>query len=63
MDDLIRRVRSISVTLDAAAEANAERRWEHKLILIPVWFLALSGLVLVWFSLRALKEAGKDREP
>jgi Doubled CXXCH motif (Paired_CXXCH_1) len=63
LDDLVRHVRSISVALDAAAEANAEQRWEHKLILIPVWFLALSGVVLVWFSLRALKEAGKDREP
>lgn len=63
LDELGRRVRSISVALDAAAEAAAERRWEHKLILVPVWFLALSGVVLVWFSLRALKEAGKDREP
>jgi hypothetical protein len=63
LDDLVRRVRSTSVDLGAAAEASAERRWERKLILIPVWFLALSAVVLVWFSLRALKEAGGKRGP
>jgi hypothetical protein len=60
LDDLTRRVRSISVDLDAAAEASAERRWEHKLILLPVWFLALSAVVLALLTLRTLKEADGD---
>jgi hypothetical protein len=29
----------------------AEQRWEHKLLLIPVWFLALAIVVLAWFRL------------
>jgi hypothetical protein len=60
LDDLTRRVRSISVDLDAAAEASAERRWEHKLVLLPVWFLALSALALALLTLRTLKEADGD---
>jgi hypothetical protein len=38
----------------ATAEARAEQRWEHKLLLIPVWFLTLSGLAFAWFKLRDL---------
>ncbi|HYL70153.1 MAG TPA: hypothetical protein VEY89_02480, partial [Candidatus Dormibacteraeota bacterium] len=62
LDELGRRVRSISVDLGAAAEATAERRWEHRLLLLLVWFLALSAAVLAWLTLRGLKEAGEDRE-
>jgi hypothetical protein len=50
------------VDLSAAAEASAARRWEHRLILLPVWFLVLSALVLTWLTLRGLKESDKDRE-
>lgn len=63
LDDLGRRVRSISVELTNAAEARSEERWEHRLWLAPVWFLGLSALVLGWFTLRSLKKAGPDREP
>lgn len=62
LDELSRRVHSISVDLDAAAEASAERRWEHKLILLPVWFLTLSAVVLALLTLRALKETDTSRE-
>ncbi|HUL01830.1 MAG TPA: hypothetical protein VLV16_01220 [Gemmatimonadales bacterium] len=62
LEELSRRVRSISVDLDAAAEAAAERRWEHKLILLPVWFLALSAVVLAWLALRGLKETDQSRD-
>lgn len=55
LEDLSRQVASISRDIQAAEEVAAEDIWEHKLILIPVWFLALSGVVLAWFKLRSLR--------
>lgn len=52
LDDLSRRVGSISRDLTEIAEGSAERRWEHRLLLVPVWFLALSAILLAWFRLR-----------
>jgi hypothetical protein len=52
LEDLGRRVGSISRDIRSAAEVAMEERWEHKLILIPVWFLALSAVVLAAFRLR-----------
>jgi hypothetical protein len=54
LEDLSLQVTSISRDIRAVEEVAAEERWEHKLILIPVWFLALSGVVLAWFKLRGL---------
>jgi len=54
MDDLSRRVSSNTELVRATAEARAEARWEHKLLLVPVWFLALSAMTFVWFRLRDL---------
>lgn len=62
LEELSRRVHSISVELGGAAEALSEQRWEHKLILAPVWFLALSAVVLAWFTWRALREADRGQE-
>ncbi|MGE0353369.1 MAG: hypothetical protein AB7I33_10610 [Gemmatimonadales bacterium] len=62
LDDLERKVRSISVDLDAAAEVSREEHWEEKLLLIPVWFLTLSAIVLGWMALRSLKASGAGRE-
>jgi len=59
LEDLSRRVRSISRDLRGMAEATAERRWEHKLLLLPVWFLALAALTLAWFVLRDVERSGK----
>jgi hypothetical protein len=56
LDDLSRQVGSISTDIRATAEVAAEHRWEHGLTLIPVWFLALSAIVLAWFKLRALRK-------
>lgn len=56
IEDLRRRVGSISRDIRATAEVSAERRWEHKLLLVLVWFLTLSALVMGWFKLRRLKE-------
>jgi len=52
LDDLSREVRSNSELVRARAEARAEARWEHKLFLIPVWFLALAAVALAWFKMR-----------
>lgn len=52
MEDLSRRVASISRDIRTTAEIAAEERWEHKLILVPVWFFALSAVVLAGFKLR-----------
>ena len=55
VDDLGRRVRSVSVDLNNAANTSREQRWEHKLLLLPLWFLSLSAVVLAWLALRALR--------
>ncbi len=60
VDDLARRVRSVSVDLNNAANTSREQRWEHKLLLLPVWFLSLSAVVLAWLALRALRRTGDD---
>ncbi|NIN73365.1 MAG: hypothetical protein GTO46_15860 [Gemmatimonadetes bacterium] len=56
LEDLSRQVGSIATDIRAAEEVAAEHRWEHGLTLIPVWFLALSAIVLAWFKLRALRK-------
>lgn len=55
LEDLALRVSSVSRDIRATAEAGAERQWEHRLILLPVWFLALAAVVLSWFKLRDLR--------
>jgi len=52
LEELSLRVGSISRDIRSAAEAVEEKRWEHKLLLVPIWFLALAGIVLAWFRLR-----------
>lgn len=56
LNDLARQVTSISTDIRAAEEVAAEHLWEHKLILIPVWFLVFSAVVLAWFKLRGLQK-------
>lgn len=52
LEDLTLRVGSISRDIRGAAEASAERRWEHKLFLVPVWFIALAAIFLAGLKLR-----------
>ena len=63
LEELTRRVRSISRDLRGMAEVTGERQWERKLFLLPVWFLALSALYLAWLVLRRLerRDAGESR--
>ncbi len=58
LEDLSRQVGSIARDVRGAAEVAGEHRWEHRLLLIPVWFLALSAIVLSYFKLRALRKGG-----
>lgn len=58
MEELTRKVRSISRDVRGTAEAVAEARWEHRLWLVPVWFLALAWASLSWLTLRRLERKG-----
>lgn len=61
MEDLSLRIRSVTGDIRGAAESVEERRWEHKLLLVPIWFLALAGIVLAWFRRHEL-QARSDEE-
>jgi hypothetical protein len=37
------------------AEVAEEHRWEHKLFLVPVWFLALASVALALLALRGIE--------
>lgn len=55
LEDLERRVGSTTRDIRAEADAVAERRWEHRLLLVPVWFLVLAAVFLAWLRLRELR--------
>lgn len=59
LDDLVRQVGSLSRAIRSTQETAAEQQWEHRLILVPVWFLALSAAVLVGFKLSDLRRRGE----
>lgn len=60
LEDLARRVGSISRDIRDRAEVAEEQRWEHRLLLIPIWFFALAASVLAWFRLRAAKAGERE---
>jgi hypothetical protein len=59
LEDLTLRVASVSRDLRAAAEASDERRWEHRLLLVPLWFLTAAAVFLAALRLGAVRE--RDR--
>jgi hypothetical protein len=61
LEELGLRIGSISRDVRAAAESVEEKRWEHRLLLLPIWFLALAAVVLAWFRLRDARR--RDGEP
>ncbi|MGH7668119.1 MAG: cytochrome c3 family protein [Gemmatimonadaceae bacterium] len=61
VDDLARKVTAVSVSLTNAADATQEQQWEHKLLLLPVWFLSLSAMLLAWLALRAVRKRHDDQ--
>ena len=60
LEDLGRRVSSVSGNIRNRAEVAAEQRWEHKLILVPTWFLALAAVFLASLVLRRTRRMGPD---
>jgi hypothetical protein len=60
VDDLARKVSAVSVNLTDAANSTQEQLWEHKLLLLPVWFLSLSAVLLAWLALRAVRRVRDD---
>ncbi len=58
LEALTRRVRSISRDLRGIAETAEERQWEHELLLVPVWFLALAAVALALLTLRRVERTG-----
>jgi hypothetical protein len=52
LEDLGLRVTSATGLVLAQAEVAAETQWEHKLLLLPIWFFVLSGIALAVLKLR-----------
>jgi hypothetical protein len=52
LTDLELKISSITKGIETSAEVAAEERWEHRLLLIPLWFFALSIAALAYFRLR-----------
>jgi predicted CXXCH cytochrome family protein len=50
--DLRRQVSSTTGEIIETAEASNERRWEHRLLLFPIWFLTLAAVTLAVYGLR-----------
>jgi len=46
VDDLARRISSLTQEIGERAETVEEHRWERKLLAIPLWILVLSGALL-----------------
>ncbi len=59
LEELARQVRSSTELVRNTAEVRAEQQWEHRLLLVPVWFLAISAAVLAWFKFRDLEREGR----
>ncbi len=59
LEELTRRVRSISRDLQGIADVAEEHRWEHQLFLVPVWFFALATLALALLALRRLERGSR----
>jgi hypothetical protein len=59
VEDLSRRIASISGEIVERAESVEEHRWERQLLAIPVWILVLGGILLALRKSRVLQQ----REP
>ena len=53
--DLSLRASAITRDIRAMAEASRERQWEHRVLLISIWFLALAAVAVAGFKLTDLK--------
>jgi hypothetical protein len=55
VDELARRISSLSQEIGERAETVEEHRWERKLMAIPLWVLALSGALLALRKRRSVQ--------
>ena len=65
IDDLVRRVSSISREIRESAEVVEEEHWERKLLLIPLWIGVLGGIALAIRKRRLLgvpPDDARDRD-
>jgi hypothetical protein len=58
LEELGLQVASAAHLVEEAADVAAEQQWEHKLILIPVWFLAFALSALAYIRVQQEREAG-----
>jgi hypothetical protein len=67
IDELSRRISSLSREIVERGDVVEEHRWERKLLAIPLWVLVLSGVLLALRKRRvvlALQAAGEvERAP
>lgn len=56
VEELTRRISSLSQEIGERAETVEEHRWERKLLAIPLWILALSGALLALRKRRRVLE-------
>ncbi len=61
VDDLVRRISSLSTEIGERADVVEEHRWERKLLVIPLWVLFLGGVLLALRKRRVL--AGSRADP
>lgn len=57
LETLTLQVLSSARTIEEAAAVAAEQRWEHELLLIPVWFLALAVVILARYRMAESDES------
>ncbi len=63
LDELVRRTSSLATQIGERADVVGERRWERKLLAIPMWILLVGGILLAWRKRRRLKAlAQKEAE-
>ncbi|MEJ2320187.1 MAG: cytochrome c3 family protein [Gemmatimonadales bacterium] len=58
LEDLGRKVSSVSANIRNRAEVMEEQRWEHTLLLVPTWFLALAAVFLATVLVRQGRRDG-----
>jgi hypothetical protein len=63
VEDLSRRITSLSREITERAESVGEHRWERRLLVVPVWLLVLAGVLLALRKERRLMEAEPAAEP
>jgi hypothetical protein len=60
VDDLVRRISSLTTEIGERSDVVEERRWERKLLVIPLWILLLGGVLLALRKRRRIAEPGAD---